>query len=124
MTRSNQADIVADMLQTETVSSSSVVLPDLASFIIQQNGVGQSVSLEEFISYNVEGDECALMWLHMRGDHPQTCDTLERVGLDRFVIEALTAEETRPRCTIHEAGVVLNLRGANVNPNAEPEDTF
>ena len=42
--------------------------------------------------------------------------------MDRFVIEALTADETRPRCTVHGDGVLLNLRGVNLLPGAEPED--
>ncbi len=42
--------------------------------------------------------------------------------MDNYVVDALTASETRPRCTVHGAGALLFLRGVNLNPGAEPED--
>ncbi|OYX42056.1 MAG: zinc transporter ZntB [Rhodobacterales bacterium 32-67-9] len=47
---------------------------------------------------------------------------LDRAGLDPIAREALTAEETRPRCTVHGEMALINLRGVNLNPGAEPED--
>lgn len=47
---------------------------------------------------------------------------LEGAGLDPIALAALTAEETRPRCTAHDDMVLMNLRGVNLNPGAEPED--
>lgn len=37
-----------------------------------------------------------------------------------LALAALTAGETRPRCTVHGEMVLLNLRGVNLNPGAEP----
>ncbi len=62
------------------------------------------------------------VWTHLRRDAEGTREWLERSGLDRIVIDALTAEETRPRVTAHAGGVILVLRGVNLNPGAEPED--
>ncbi|MDG1118049.1 MAG: zinc transporter ZntB [Flavimaricola sp.] len=61
-------------------------------------------------------------WQHLRRDNPETAGLLTALGLDHFVIEALTADETRPRCTVHGHSVVLNLRGVNLDEGAEPED--
>ncbi len=61
-------------------------------------------------------------WRHFRQSDPDTVKRLEAIGLDPAVIGALTADETRPRCTIHGRGVVLNLRGVNLDPGAEPDD--
>lgn len=47
---------------------------------------------------------------------------LEGAGLDPIAHAALTAGETRPRCTVHGEMVLMNLRGVNLNPGAEPED--
>ncbi|MCB2116695.1 MAG: zinc transporter ZntB [Rhodobacteraceae bacterium] len=47
---------------------------------------------------------------------------LEAAGLDPLALAALTAGETRPRCTVHGEMVLMNLRGVNLNPGAEPED--
>ena len=61
-------------------------------------------------------------WVHLRHDRPEVASRLKQFGLDDLVIDALTAEETRPRCTVHGDGAVLNLRGVNLNPGQEPED--
>lgn len=56
-------------------------------------------------------------------DVPETRDWLiQHSGLDGIAQEALLAPETRPRCTEHGDGVILNLRGVNLNPGADPED--
>lgn len=61
-------------------------------------------------------------WVHMRRDAPGNRALLDQLGLDAFVHEALIAEETRPRCTVHGNGALITLRGVNLNPGAEPED--
>lgn len=43
-------------------------------------------------------------------------------GLDSLIAEALTADETRPRCESIDEGLLLSLRGVNCNPGSEPED--
>jgi zinc transporter len=62
-------------------------------------------------------------WLHFNRLADETRDWLENSsGLDETVISALTQSETRPRCAAYEDGLLLNLRGINHNPGAEPED--
>ena len=46
----------------------------------------------------------------------------EESGLSEVVIEALLADETRPRCLVVDDGVLVNLRGVNLNPGADPVD--
>lgn len=43
-------------------------------------------------------------------------------ALDHLVIEALLAEDTRPRTTLIGNGLLIALRGVNLNPGADPED--
>lgn len=62
------------------------------------------------------------VWLHMWRDAPETAQNLTELGLDSFVIDALLADETRPRCVVHGPGALINLRGVNLSPEAEPED--
>jgi zinc transporter len=47
---------------------------------------------------------------------------MRELGLDPKMIEALSAIETRPRMQLLEDGVLINLRGVNTNPGADPED--
>jgi zinc transporter len=62
-------------------------------------------------------------WLHFNRLGAETKQWLEdSSGLDDVVITALLQTETRPRCVAHDDGLILNLRGVNHNPGAEPED--
>jgi zinc transporter len=46
----------------------------------------------------------------------------EGSGVDDVVAEAILAPETRPRCLVHGNGLLVMLRGVNLNPGADPED--
>ena len=68
--------------------------------------------------------KAGFVWVHLNfaqavGDRR---DWLAKSGLDGLVQTALSAPETRPRCTVHDEGVVMNLRGVNLSPGADPED--
>ena len=64
-----------------------------------------------------------LLWIHLDregGDAQQW--VREKSGLDSIVAEALLAEESRPRYFTTGEGLLVNLRGVNLNPGADPED--
>lgn len=64
-----------------------------------------------------------VLWVHLNRDAGDSQDWLRRhSGLDALVAEALLAESTRPRCAQMDDGVMLFLRGVNLNPGADPED--
>lgn len=63
------------------------------------------------------------IWVHLDRSQESTEAWLrEESGLDVFVVDGLLAHSTRPRCDGFEDGVLLILRGVNLNPGAEPED--
>jgi zinc transporter len=63
------------------------------------------------------------LWVHLQRDAPFTRDWLEREsGLDEILREALLSSESRPRCEAYGDGLLLSLRGVNLNPGADPED--
>ena len=106
-----------DPLQTEHPD-----LPDVFAYALDGEGHARSMPLADKVEARPSPDGRGFVWIHLRRDHPEAQDWLQQCGLDRFVIEALTAEETRPRCTVIGTGVLLNLRGVNLNPGAEPDD--
>jgi zinc transporter len=64
-----------------------------------------------------------LVWLHLNRTTPGLGDWLEsELGLVEETVEALLAEDTRPRFLRHDGGIALNLRGINLNEGANPED--
>ena len=64
----------------------------------------------------------AFEWVHLKRGTDEADAWLMNSGFGPLVISALTAEETRPRCTVDEAGTLLILRGVNLAVGAEPED--
>ena len=46
----------------------------------------------------------------------------EESRLPDVVVDALLADESRPRCMAVDDGVLLNMRGVNMNPGADPAD--
>ena len=63
------------------------------------------------------------LWLHLdRTTDSSTRWLTDESGLDSIVVDALLAEETRPRAAKMGAGLLVILRGVNLNPGADPED--
>jgi len=65
-----------------------------------------------------------LAWVHLDANNNQTKWWLEKEVsyLDHLIIDALLAEETRPRIVEFETGLLIILRAVNLNKNAQPED--
>lgn len=98
------------------------LLPDFSALILDGEGGARPVSAEDLKDEDIRQNSFAFVWVHLARDAPGGREWLEQSGLDRFVVEALTADDTRPRCTVHGDGAIVNLRGLNLNPGAEPED--
>ena len=60
-------------------------------------------------------------WVHLDLEHIGAKEWIE-THTDLVVAESLTLDETRPRCVRHDGGVLLNLRGVNLNPDSDPDD--
>lgn len=64
-----------------------------------------------------------LLWVNLDRNSPAARDWLERSsGLDSLTVEALLQEDTRPRLASQGGGLLIILRGVNLNPGADPED--
>ena len=63
------------------------------------------------------------LWIHLDRTNQATEHWLrDSAGLEPLVIEALLEEETRPRCASIGDGLLVILRGVNLNVGADPED--
>lgn len=63
------------------------------------------------------------LWVHLNrtveeADHYVRHDA----QLDPIVVDALLASDTRPRMVMHGHGMIVVMRGVNLNPGADPED--
>ncbi len=66
--------------------------------------------------------DAGFVWVHLERPVPESTGWMSRAGLESMVMEVLDAPETRPRCTVHGDGVMMNLRGVNLSEGARPED--
>ena len=87
------------------------------------NGDGSGTPLAE---HAVASNTAPAMpvWVHLSARSASARQWLENEGdlPDETLIDALLAEDTRPRMQTRDDGMLLILRGVNLNDNAEPED--
>ncbi|RPE71404.1 zinc transporter [Pacificibacter maritimus] len=109
--------------------ASRTAAPKAQLFALDGHGGSRSADLQDFAegSATLGADGFCFAWVHSAphsadADQTTTHAELALFNLDSFVFDALTASETRPRCTVHGDGVILNLRGVNLNEGAAPED--
>jgi zinc transporter len=63
------------------------------------------------------------LWVHLDRSDPNAQAWLSgESGVEPLVVRSLLAEETRPRYALLPSGLLVILRGANLNPGAQPED--
>ncbi len=64
-----------------------------------------------------------VLWVELDRHSDHARGWLSRVAsLEPLVVEAILGHEPRPRCVAHGAGLLVTLRGVNLNKGEEPED--
>ena len=93
----------------------------LFAYSFDGNGGGEVLSSKDAaLELNNEG----LSWVHLDANNKKTAAWLKKEVecLDQIIIDALLAEETRPRLVEFENGALIILRGVNLDKNSQPED--
>ena len=90
------------------------------AYALNGSGGGKALDLEGIRKWSPED---GTLWAHLdyTGSVAQNWLCNES-GIDPVIVEALTAAETRPRSLVHQGGMLLILRGVNLNPGTDPED--
>jgi zinc transporter len=100
----------------------------IQAFHLDGEGGGSGITREELERWTPAGGP---IWVHIFGEAPSSGsgqssnpeDWLRTgSGLSEAVCDGLLATETRPRCTVFDEGLLVTLRGVNLNPGADPED--
>ncbi|MEZ4754519.1 MAG: zinc transporter ZntB [Bdellovibrionota bacterium] len=94
----------------------------LFAYLLDSKGGCKVLTDNQEISSQIKAEQLA--WVHLNATHKKTKSWLnsELPYLDHYIVKALLAGETRPRIVEIGDGILLNLRGANLNENADPED--
>jgi zinc transporter len=108
-------------LATET----SAPLPDdhdglVSGLLLDGKGGAREVEWPEIQHWTPDQ---GVLWVHLNRTKDEAEHYVrEQAGLDDVVIDALLATDTRPRMVTHGAGMIVIMRGINLNPGADPED--
>jgi zinc transporter len=95
--------------------------PDLiCAYAFDGQGHGRELDWQALRAHRPED---GWVWIHLQRDAPGARAWLEREsGLDEVLCDALLSSESRPRCEAYADGLLISLRGVNLNPGADPED--
>ena len=91
----------------------------ICAYLLDGRGGAQEMGWAEVGVWKAED---GILWLHLDRTGPACGAWLKESGLDSPTVEALLAEETRPRSLSTQHGLLAILRGVNLNPGADPED--
>jgi len=71
---------------------------------------------------SIESDELNQAWVHIDYSHASAARFLNSLGIQELFVQSLTQPDTRPRTVKSKEGVLVFIRGINLNPGADPED--
>ena len=92
----------------------------IGAYVLDGKGGGQKVGWKEIQEWKPTD---GLLWVHLDYTAPEAQQWIkEENQLEDVVGDALLAEESRPRVTAFDDGLLISLRGVNLNPGADPED--
>lgn len=92
----------------------------VASYLLDGKGGGETLDWSRIAAWQPDD---GVLWVHLDRDSQHSRQWLQdESGLEPLIVESLLAESTRPRCVQVGGGVMLFLRGVNLNPGADPED--
>ncbi len=81
----------------------------MSGFAYHVDGAGKATKCEIKQALDIAR---GLVWVHLSTNNEHAQDWLTNVAkLDDYLVEALTANETRPRCEQFGEGALINLRG-------------
>lgn len=92
----------------------------LCAYLLDGHGGGTPQDLDAVRRWH---PGAGTLWVHLDYTSPDARAWLEEEsGIDPVIASALLADETRPRALAAGDGLLVVLRGVNLNPGADPED--
>jgi zinc transporter len=92
----------------------------VCAYILDGQGGGRRI---EWADVNNSGEGDGLLWVHLDFTQPGACEWIQNEsGVHKHIVDALIADDSRPRSIRFEQGVLSVLRGVNTNPDSDVED--
>lgn len=93
---------------------------NISAILIKNEGATKKLSGSSLSNWT---EKDGLIWINLDYNLKENHEWLkEESNVDSIVLDALLAEDTRPRYFVHENGFLMILRGINLNPGASPDD--
>ncbi|NND96891.1 MAG: zinc transporter ZntB [Pirellulaceae bacterium] len=90
------------------------------AFALKGNGGGTPLTWDSVRQWRPQH---GTLWVHLDYTESAAREWLEKTSeIEPVIVDALTAEETRPRSLVHKGGMLLILRGVNLHPGKDPQD--
>jgi zinc transporter len=90
-------------------------------WLLDGQGGGRQVAWRQVVETPPADPEW--LWMHLDYSRPSVQEWMyQHSGHQELTVEALLQVETRPRCVPTDNGLLIFLRGVNLNPGADPED--
>ena len=88
--------------------------------VLDGNGGARALTVSEVASWTAAD---GVLWLHFDFTKDGTYHWLaEQSGIPDVAVDGLTVNQTRPRAVAQANGLLVALRGVNMNPGDDPED--
>lgn len=92
----------------------------ICAYRLDGKGGGELIEWDAVRSHD---SDARTLWVHLDRKSEQAQQWLKNeAGLEAHVCEAMLQEDTRPRVERMDDGVLMILRGVNLNAGADPED--
>ena len=92
----------------------------VAAYELDGHGGGRTIGWQEIRAWQPEESR---LWVHLDYESETARQwLLQQSGLEETIAEALIASETRPRSLATHGGLLVVLRGANLNTGADADD--
>ena len=92
----------------------------IAAYILDGKGRGTEIGWKEIQSWSPKD---GVLWVHLDYTAPEAQQWVTReADLEEIISGALLEAETRPRSILNLEGLLLTLRGVNLQPQSDPED--
>jgi len=92
----------------------------ICAYLMDGEGGAKKLSWQDLDQWKPENGP---LWLHFDYTSAEAIEWIsEKSGLDEVSASALLTEESRPRTTLVGSGMLIALRGVNLNPGSDPED--
>jgi zinc transporter len=92
----------------------------VSAYLLDGRGGGKELEWDDVKGWT---SDAGTLWVHLDYSHPEAARWLnEDSDLEPAIAAALQATETRPRSVAGNGGLLVILRGVNLNPGSEVED--